>query len=605
MTYQPAAISGDLNNLPKLPSWVTSGGAETLETVAFRSGAALTVLDQLVSDPTHGVPVKLLANRLALSAATATSKLEGRLAGQADIRDAYHLAPPGEARGPDGDLLAFWREAVCMRQSGAGEIADLVGADFAGEVGVWLDAGLERARTHGPLAGCVAALRAVLETDDRAERGACLLSDIVLAQAMNWKAVLPVSAQRLTKTVLRDLTAEPQGAKLAIQTRILESIEATVRLARDLARRAEALRTVGPKLRAKGSEAAVADDRRDRHPDDGSRRAAILRPAGGTGCGARADRAIDLPALWGCAMTRTAMTSVAKRKNSKPNEAGREGGFDRELADLPQDLRRREWMGRIEAVLFASATPVGRDDLARVVGQGASVEMLIEDIQTELVGRPYELVETAGGWMFRTKTQFADAIKAAADLGDQTLAFARQDNVYCVTVFDGVAYQMLDLFSLAFSCPGFFKDIGDTSLEDVERVKNRSKLAGYGLFRKSVDEQLFVKTDLAYPLCPTRELAALYFSGMALDAIWMHELAHAFMGHVDYASEKLGIRALNETPQAGEDLRQMPLEAEADRFAAATLVQSAFFHQSHPTHATRNSCAEQMYLLTRCGSIQR
>jgi len=37
------------------------------------------VLDQLGSDPRHGVPLKLLANRLALSAATATSKLEGRL----------------------------------------------------------------------------------------------------------------------------------------------------------------------------------------------------------------------------------------------------------------------------------------------------------------------------------------------------------------------------------------------------------------------------------------------------------------------------------------------------------------------------------------------
>ena len=88
MTYQPAAIRNDLPTLPKLPGWVTSGSAETLETVAFRSGAALTVLNQLVSNPRHGVPAKLLANRLALSAATATSKLEGRLAREADIRDA-------------------------------------------------------------------------------------------------------------------------------------------------------------------------------------------------------------------------------------------------------------------------------------------------------------------------------------------------------------------------------------------------------------------------------------------------------------------------------------------------------------------------------------
>ncbi|MEO9629823.1 MAG: SMC-Scp complex subunit ScpB [Sulfitobacter sp.] len=130
------------------------------------------------------------------------------------------------------------------------------------------------------------------------------------------------------------------------------------------------------------------------------------------------------------------MTSDAKRKTSKPNEAGREGVFDRELEDLPQELRWQEWMGRIEAVLFASATPVRREDLARVVGQEASVELLIEDIQTELVGRPYELAEVASGWIFRTKTQFADAIKAAADLGDQSLAFTEMElGVLCAIAY--------------------------------------------------------------------------------------------------------------------------------------------------------------------------
>ena len=131
MTYHPATISSDLDTLPQLPPWVTSGRPETLETVAFRSGATLMVLDQLVSNARHGVPLKLLANRLALSAAAATSKLEGRLVREADIRDAYHLTPAGEARGPDGDLLAFWRDAVRLRVSGIGEIADIVGADFA------------------------------------------------------------------------------------------------------------------------------------------------------------------------------------------------------------------------------------------------------------------------------------------------------------------------------------------------------------------------------------------------------------------------------------------------------------------------------------------
>lgn len=260
MTYQPVTVSDDLNNLPKLPGWVTSGRAETLQSVAFRSGAALTVLDALVSDPAHGVPVKLLANQLALQAATATSKFEGRLAREADIRDAYHLTPPGEARGPDGDLLAFWRDAVRLKLTERDwyeDVQGLVGAAFADHVVTLIAAGADRAKTHGPLAGSVAVMLAVLAADDRAERIACMLADIVLARALNWKVVLPVTAQSITKAMLRDLVADGQGVETAVQARLLISIEDTIRLARDLASQAAALRAVTPKLRAKGSKAAA------------------------------------------------------------------------------------------------------------------------------------------------------------------------------------------------------------------------------------------------------------------------------------------------------------------------------------------------------------
>lgn len=261
MTYARHELPDDCETLPRMPSWVTSQRAETLETVAFRSGAALMALDALVSDPRHGVPGMLLAKRLALSAAMATSKLEGRMAQEGDIRDAYYLTPPGEARGPDGDLLAFWRDAVRLRLTGPDwqtELKDAVGPEFEDDVVGWIEVGADCAMSHGPLAGCVSVMRAVIETDDRAERVACLLSDVVLARALNWKMVLPVSVQRLTKAMLRDLIADGQGADLDIQRRILGSVEDRIRLARELARRAEALRTVAPKLRAKGSEAAVA-----------------------------------------------------------------------------------------------------------------------------------------------------------------------------------------------------------------------------------------------------------------------------------------------------------------------------------------------------------
>ena len=112
-------------------------------------------------------------------------------------------------------------------------------------------------------------------------------------------------------------------------------------------------------------------------------------------------------------------------------------GLDRELEDLPQDLRWREWMRRIEAVLFASASPVTRADLARVVGQGASVELLIEDLAADLEGRSFELAKVAGCWILRTRPAYAGAIKAAADTGEQDLDLREND----VAVLAAIAYH--------------------------------------------------------------------------------------------------------------------------------------------------------------------
>ena len=88
--------------------------------------------------------------------------------------------------------------------------------------------------------------------------------------------------------------------------------------------------------------------------------------------------------------------------------------FDRELENLPPDLRWREWMMRVEAVIFASAEPVGRETLARVVGKDWSIDLLIDDLREELSSRPYELVSVAGGWQHRTRSRYAAAIRASA-----------------------------------------------------------------------------------------------------------------------------------------------------------------------------------------------
>src|SRR5271170_258227 len=116
--------------------------------------------------------------------------------------------------------------------------------------------------------------------------------------------------------------------------------------------------------------------------------------------------------------------------------AGKNGGeLDRELEDLPPAQRWREWMGRVEAALFAAARPVVREDLARVVGASCNIELSLDDIKDELRGRPYEIVAVAGGWSFRIKLGFGEAIRAA--LGGPTKSELSKANA---VIPMGIAY---------------------------------------------------------------------------------------------------------------------------------------------------------------------
>lgn len=102
-------------------------------------------------------------------------------------------------------------------------------------------------------------------------------------------------------------------------------------------------------------------------------------------------------------------TTQTKRRASRDRR--QDVLFDRELEDLPSELRWREWMLRVEAVIFASAEPVSREMLAAVVGRDCSVDLLIDDLANELRDRPYELVSVAGGWQHRTRPRFAETIR--------------------------------------------------------------------------------------------------------------------------------------------------------------------------------------------------
>jgi segregation and condensation protein B len=110
------------------------------------------------------------------------------------------------------------------------------------------------------------------------------------------------------------------------------------------------------------------------------------------------------------------------------------GLFDAELADLPHDMRWREWMGRVKAAIFASTEPVPRETLSPLVGRACVLDDLIADIQDELKARPYELVVVAGGWAHRTRTRFAEAVRAAAKLREPGLPDLSKTETMVLTV---------------------------------------------------------------------------------------------------------------------------------------------------------------------------
>lgn len=108
--------------------------------------------------------------------------------------------------------------------------------------------------------------------------------------------------------------------------------------------------------------------------------------------------------------------------------------FDTELVDMPAELRWREWMNRIEAVLFAAPRPVEREVLGRVIGREASIDLLIDDIREDLRGKPYDVVLVAGGWQFRTRIAYADVIKASAAVPERGTDLTQTEAMVLVSI---------------------------------------------------------------------------------------------------------------------------------------------------------------------------
>jgi hypothetical protein len=247
MTYARHELRDDNETLLRMPPWVTSARAETLEDVAFLSGAALNHLHLVLG--CELVPQALLRDKLALRATEACVAFSGRLERAGELRDVVHLLRPGDLPGPAGETCLAWRRAT-ERPVTVKALVRALPELQGDQIARWFDAG-----QGAPVSRAAMVLEAVLNDAPRAEVPALVLADATLAQALGWDHVVPLLAAGLKRA---DMRKRGEDLRSACHRALASSAVDAVRLSTHLARRAAHLKEVAPKLRAKGAEAAVA-----------------------------------------------------------------------------------------------------------------------------------------------------------------------------------------------------------------------------------------------------------------------------------------------------------------------------------------------------------
>ena len=247
MTFARPDHSSDLDTLPRMPAWVTSGRPESIEHVAFLSGAAVGNLHVVLGR--EELPQALLRERLALRAAEACVAFSGRPERAGELRDEVHLLRPGDLPGPAGAVYQAWRHGVEKPLSITALVRALPNLE-PDRIAGWLDAG-----QGAPVNRAAMVLEAVLTEVPRAEVAAVILADAALAQAFGWDNLVPLLATGLRRA---DLRKRGEDLRFACYRALVASIADAVHLSADLTRRAGHLTAVAPKLRAKGAGEAVA-----------------------------------------------------------------------------------------------------------------------------------------------------------------------------------------------------------------------------------------------------------------------------------------------------------------------------------------------------------
>ncbi|MER9894732.1 DUF1403 family protein [Mesorhizobium sp. M0119] len=250
---------------PAVPAWALVDGAVVTDAdAAFCAGAALGSLDALAR--TQASWAGAWRQRLALRCASGSMRLAGRAEDEAALRDAWQLCPAGTDPGPAGFIFGAWRQLALQPPAASADrlekIVDQLGLHWDGEALADVCTEIEKlagSPRPAPFAAAAIAVHVVAMRSD-SELLAWWLADLVLAQSLRWPRPLPLLMAQIFGPAFRAkvgggkrIRPGEKGFERAVCLALVQGAVEACRLATDIARRAERLIAVAPKLRAKGA----------------------------------------------------------------------------------------------------------------------------------------------------------------------------------------------------------------------------------------------------------------------------------------------------------------------------------------------------------------